>query len=72
MTIDLAELRSLPPDRKLQIITLLWNDLHESGLPDLPESEWEEIFRREQAVLEHPEETLTLDDVLARVARKKS
>jgi putative addiction module component (TIGR02574 family) len=72
MTIDLAELRNLPPDRKLQIITQLWNDLHESGLPDLAESEWEEIFRRDQDIQEHPEATLSLDDVLTRISRNPS
>ena len=67
MTIDLAELRSLPPDRKLQIINLLWDDLHAVALPKLPQSELDEIDRRYQWMLEHPEETLTTEQMWARV-----
>ncbi len=67
MAIDLAELRSLPADRKLQIITLLWDDLHESGLPALSQAEWEEIERRDRYMTEHPEESLTTEQMWARV-----
>jgi hypothetical protein len=67
MTIDLAELRSLPPDKKLQIINLLWDDLHITGLPQLPQSELDEIDRRYRRMLEHPEQTLTGEQMWARV-----
>ncbi len=67
MTIDLAELRSLPPDKKLQIITLLWDDLHDNPPPKLPTSELQEIDRRYRRMLEHPAETLTTEQMWARV-----
>lgn len=66
MAIDLAELQSLPPDKKLQIVTLLWNELHESGIPELSEAEWEEIERRDRYMTEHPQESLTTEHMWAR------
>ena len=68
MTIDIDELRRLPPARKLQLVTLLWDDLRDSGgVPELPQEEWDEIFRRDQYMSEHPEESLTLDQMWQRV-----
>jgi hypothetical protein len=67
MAIDLAELRSLSPAKKLQIITLLWNELHESGIPELSEAEWEVIERRDRYMTKYPEESLTTEQMWARV-----
>lgn len=67
MAIDLAELRSLSPAEKLQIITFLWNELHESGIPELSETEWEVIERRDSDMTEYPEESLTTEQMWARV-----
>ena len=38
MAINIEELRNLPPDKKLQLVTMLWDDLRESGgVPELPQ-----------------------------------
>ena len=68
MAVNIEELRSLPADEKLQIVTILWDDLRESqGIPALPQEEWDEIFRRDQYMTDHPEESLTLEQMWARV-----
>ena len=68
MAINIEELRSLPPDKKLQLVTMLWDDLRESGgVPELPQAEWDEIFRRDQNMTDHPEESLTCEQMWARV-----
>lgn len=69
MSIDLEELRRLTPERKLHIINLLWEDLNGT---DLPESEWQEIFRRQQEMADHPEESLTVEQMWAQVSRRPS
>ena len=67
MAIDIEELRSLPPDKKLQLVTMLWDDLRENGMPQLPKEEWDEIFRRDQYMTDHPEVSLSTDQMWARV-----
>jgi len=67
MAIDVAELRNLPPNEKLNLINLLWDDLRESGIPKLPPEELEEIERRYQRMIDHPEEALTIEQMWARV-----
>lgn len=71
MAVDFAELSRLPPKEKLQIITMLWDELSISGLPKLPESEWDEVFRRYEDMQRHPEETLTVAEFWSRVSRQK-
>ena len=68
MTIDVAELRELSRAEKLRLVNLLWEDLHSSAAPQLPPEEWEEIFRREKELEEHPERALTLEQMWARVS----
>ncbi|HQX49962.1 MAG TPA: addiction module protein [Planctomycetaceae bacterium] len=67
MAIDIQELKNLPPDKKLQLVTMLWDDLRESGIPQLPPEEWEEIFRRDKYMTDHPEESLTTEQMWASV-----
>ena len=67
MSIDLEELVRLSPQRKLQLINLLWEGLN--GI-DLPEAEWEEIHRRQKEIAEHPEESLTVEQMWEQVTRR--
>ena len=67
MAIDIQELRNLPPNEKLQIVNLLWDDLRSASAIQLPEAEMIEIRRRDQEMREHPEQALTLEQMWAKV-----
>ena len=68
MAVDFAELRTLSNEQKLQIVTMLWDDLYESAIKiKLPKEELDEIDRREQYMKEHPGEWLTTEQMWARV-----
>lgn len=68
MAVDFAELRRLSPEQKLQIVTMLWEDLRESpGVLKLSQDDLDEINRREEYMKEHPDEWLTSDQMWARV-----
>ena len=68
MAIDIAELRKLPEDMKMEIVHALVVDLQHAGLPiSLPQEELDEIDRRYRRMVEHPEETLSTEEMWARV-----
>ncbi|MCA9013103.1 MAG: addiction module protein [Planctomycetaceae bacterium] len=68
MAVDFAELRRLSPEQKLQIVTMLWEDLRESpSVLKLSQDDLDEINRREEYMKEHPDEWLTSDQMWARV-----
>lgn len=64
MAVDFAELRRLSPEQKLQIVTMLWEDLRESpSVLKLSQDDLDEINRREEYMKEHPDEWLTSDQM---------
>jgi putative addiction module component (TIGR02574 family) len=67
MAIDIQELRDLPLNEKLQIVNLLWDDLHAATAIQLPEAELREIRRRDLEMREHPVQALTLEQMWAKV-----
>ncbi len=68
MAIKIAELRKLPEDMKVEIIHALVDDLQHAGSPiSLPQEELDEIDRRYRRMVEHPEETLSTEEMWARV-----
>jgi putative addiction module component (TIGR02574 family) len=68
MAVDFAELRRLSPEQKLQIVTMLWEDLRESpSVLKLSQDDLDEINRREEYMKEHPDEWLTSEQMWARV-----
>lgn len=74
MTINIEELLSLPATEKLRLANLLWEHVRESdAVMQLPQSEWDEIFRRAEHMTAHPEEWLTEEQMWNRVSelRKK-
>lgn len=69
MAIDLQELNRLPRQEKLRIINSLWENMSD---PELPASEWQEIFQRQADVDLHPEELLTVEQMWSQVSRRPS
>ena len=69
MAIDIQELNRLSRQEKLRIINSLWENMTD---PELPESEWDEIFQRQANVDLHPEELLTVDQMWSQVSRRPS
>lgn len=69
MAIDIQELNRLSRQEKLRIINSLWENMTD---PELPESEWDEIFRRQANADLHPEELLTVDQMWSQVSRRPS
>jgi putative addiction module component (TIGR02574 family) len=68
MAVDFAELRRLSREQKLQIVSMLWDDLRGStGALTLSQEELDEIHRREQYMKEHPDEWLTTEQMWMRV-----
>ena len=62
------DLRSLPPDKKLEIVTLLWDDLARSGLPlTLPADELTEMNRRREELRRDPSLSIDADEMWRRV-----
>jgi putative addiction module component (TIGR02574 family) len=62
------ELRLLPPDKKLEIVTELWDDLATSGLPlTLPAEELEEMDRRREELRNDPSLAIDADEMWRRV-----
>ena len=56
MAVYFAELRRLSPQQKLQIVTMLWDDLRETpGTWKLSQEDIDEIHRREAYMKERPE-----------------
>lgn len=60
-------LRALPPDEKLAIVTLLWDDLAASSPLRLPDDELAEMNRRRDELLANPESAIDADEVWRRV-----
>lgn len=74
MAINIEELLSLPVTEQLRLANLLWENVRESdSVTQLPQSEWDEIFRREVYMKAHPEEWLAEDQMWTRMneLRKK-
>ncbi len=74
MAINIEELLSLPAIEQLRLANLLWENVRESdAVMQLPQSEWDEIFRREEYMKAHPEEWMTAEQMWSRVdeLRKK-
>jgi len=74
MAINIEELLSLPATEQLRLANLLWENVREAdAIMQLPQSEWNEIFRREEHMKAHPEEWLTEEQMWNRVTelRKK-
>ena len=72
MAVDFAELRRLSPQQKLQIVTMLWDDLRETpGTWKLSQEDIDEIHRREAYMKERPEEWLTTEEMWARVDERQ-
>jgi putative addiction module component (TIGR02574 family) len=74
MAINIEELLSLPAIEQLRLANLLWENVRESdAVMQLPQSEWDEIFRREEHMKAHPEEWMTAEQMWSRVdeLRKK-
>ena len=74
MAFDVQELLSLPASEKLRLINLLWENMQESEIiAQIPQSEWDEVSRREEHMKAHPEEWLTEEQMWQRVdeLRKK-
>lgn len=65
-TID--ELRTLPPEKKLEIVTQLWDDLAASAAPlALPPEELAEMDRRREELRRNPSLAITSEEVWRRV-----
>ena len=74
MAINIEELLSLPAIEQLRLANLLWENVRESdAVMQLPQSEWDEIFRREEHMKAQPEEWMTAEQMWSRVdeLRKK-
>jgi putative addiction module component (TIGR02574 family) len=71
MAVDIAELRSLPRDEKLRLVNLLWEDLHATAVVRFSDEEMAEIRRRDQEMREHPERSLTTEQMWAQVNEKR-
>jgi putative addiction module component (TIGR02574 family) len=62
------DLRSLPPDKKLEIVTQLWEDLAESGLPlTLPPEELAAMDRRREELRKDPSLEIDAEEMWRRV-----
>lgn len=62
------DLRSLPPNKKLEIVTQLWDDLAESGLSlTLPPEELAEMDRRREELRNDPSLGIDAEEVWRRV-----
>ena len=62
------DLRLLPPDQKLEIVTELWDDLARSGTPlTLPADELAEMDRRREELRNDPSLAINADEMWRRV-----
>ena len=62
------DLRLLPPDKKLEIVTELWDDLARSGLPlTLPAEELAEMDRRREELRNDASLAIDADEMWRRV-----
>jgi putative addiction module component (TIGR02574 family) len=68
MTINLAELRALPPEEKLRIVEMLWDDLGDSTMP-IPLPDWviQEANRRREELMHNPALALSHEEVWRRI-----
>lgn len=62
------DLRLLPPDKKLEVVTELWDDLARSGLPlTLPAEDLQEMDRRREQLRNDPSLAIDADEMWRRV-----
>jgi len=61
------QLRSLPPEQKLAIVTELWDDLASSAPLSLPSDEMAEMQRRRVELLAHPNIAIDSEELWRRV-----
>jgi putative addiction module component (TIGR02574 family) len=62
------DLRLLPPDKKLEVVTELWDDLARSGLPlTLPAEDLQEMDRRREELRNDPSLAIDADEMWRRV-----
>jgi putative addiction module component (TIGR02574 family) len=71
MSIDISELRQLPPEEKLQIIGELWDSLATEQLP-LPQWQIDEIERRDKAYRENPSAVIPWEQVKENIRRRNA
>lgn len=60
-------LRALPPDKKLALVTELWNELAASAPLTLPSEEIAEMQRRRDEMLANPNTAIDRDELWRRV-----
>ena len=71
MTLNIDELRALPPAEKLRLVELLWDDLGASGAP-IPLPDWvdKEAARRREEMQRDPGLGLSHEEVWQRIKRR--
>ena len=73
MTVGTDELLALPPEEKLRIIEMLWDDLGESAEPiPLPDWALEEGLRRRDEMRADPALGVSHDEVWKRIGERSS
>ena len=64
----LEQAKSLPIDEQIDLVEAIWDNIAEHGaVPQPTKEQEEELTRRLQAHLAHPERVMTFDEVTAAV-----
>jgi putative addiction module component (TIGR02574 family) len=71
MTVNIEELRPLPPEEKLRLIALLWDDLAETD-QEIPLPAWidEEAQRRREEMINDPTRSVSHEEMWQRVKNR--